>query len=74
MKKIIIFKSDMLGDLILFSPCLKIIKENIRDAHITLICSEFNYQIAKNYEYVDKFIILKKNFIGFLLKNFRYFF
>ena len=74
MKKIIIFKSDMLGDLIMFSPCLKIIKENIRDAHITLICSEFNYQIAKNYEYVDKFIILKKNFIGPLLKNFKYFF
>ena len=74
MKKIIIFKSDMLGDLIMFSPCLKIIKENIRDAHITLICSEFNYQIAKNYEYVDKFIIFKKNFTGLLLKNFKYFF
>ena len=74
MKKIIIFKSDMLGDFILFSPCLKIIKENIKNAHVTLICSEFNYQIAKNYEYVDKFIILKKNFIGLLLKNFKYFF
>ena len=64
----------MLGDFILFSPCLKIIKENIKNAHVTLICSEFNYQIAKNYEYVDKFIILKKNFIGLLLKNFKYFF
>ncbi len=74
MKKIIAFKSDRLGDLMLFSPCLKIIKDNIKDAHITLVCSEFNYQIAKNYEYVDKFIILKKNIIGPLLKNFKYFF
>ncbi len=74
MKKIIAFKSDRLGDLMLFSPCLKIIKDNIKDAHITLVCSEFNYQIAKNYEYVDKFIILKKNIIGLLLKNFKYFF
>jgi len=72
--KIIAFKSDRLGDLMLFSPCLKIIKDNIKDAHITLVCSEFNYQIAKNYEYVDKFIILKKNIIGLLLKNFKYFF
>ena len=74
MKKIIAFKSDRLGDLMLFSPCLKIIKDNIKDAHITLVCSEFNYQIAKNYEYVDKFIIFKKNIIKFLLKNFKYFF
>ena len=74
MIKIIAFKSDRLGDLMLFSPCLKIIKDNIKDAHITLVCSEFNYQIAKNYEYVDKFIIFKKNIIKFLLKNFKYFF
>ena len=51
----------MVGDLINFSPCLKIIKDNKKDSHITLVCSEYNYQIAKNYYYVDKFIIFKKN-------------
>jgi len=70
--KIIIFKSDMVGDLINFSPCLKIIKDNNKDVHITLICSEYNYQIAKNYHQIDKFIIFKKNnFLFNILKNFR---
>ena len=46
--KIIIFKSDKIGDFINFSPCLKIIKDNKSKSHITLVCSVYNYQIAKN--------------------------
>lgn len=71
MNKVIIFKSDMIGDLINFSPCLKIIKDNNKDHHITLICSEYNYQIAKNYTQIDKLIIFKKkNIFINILKNF----
>ena len=71
MVKIIVFKSDALGDLILFSPCLKIFKENFKDSHITLICSKVNYKIAKNYQYIDKFIILEKGIFNFFIKNFK---
>ena len=60
MEKIIIFKSDMVGDLINFSPCLKIIKDNKKDSHITLVCSEYNYQVAKNYSYVDILLIYER--------------
>ena len=63
MNKIIIFKSDMIGDLINFSPCLKIIKDNIKNSHITLICSDYNFQVAKNYTYIDEFIIFKRNLV-----------
>ena len=68
MIKIIIFKSDKIGDLINFSPCIKIIKDNIKDSHITLICSSYNFQVAKNYAYVDEFIILdqKKKFMNII--------
>ncbi len=72
MKKIIIFKTDRIGDFVNFSPCLKILKNNINDSHITLICSKYNYQIAKNYIEIDKIIVIKKNFffdIFFFLKN-----
>jgi len=58
LKKIIIFKTDRVGDLIYFSPCLKNIRENIKDSSITLVCSKYNYQIAKNYKFIDKFIII----------------
>ena len=69
------FKSDRVGDLIYFSPCLNAIKDNNKDSHITLVCSKYNYQIAKNYNFIDKFIIIDKNNILItLLKNFKYFF
>ena len=75
MDKIIIFKSDRVGDLINFSPCLKIIKDEKQDSHITLVCSSYNLQIAKNYKFIDNFIVLdKKNIFYSLIKNFRSFF
>lgn len=71
MDKIIIFKSDRVGDLINFSPCLKIIKNNIKDSHVTLICSDYNIKVAKNYPYVDEFIIFnKKRLFRNIFKNF----
>jgi len=70
--KIIIFKTDRLGDLLNFSPCLKIIKDNKKDYHTTLICSDYNFQIAKNYPYIDEFLIFdKKNFFKNIIKYFR---
>ena len=53
----------MIGDLINFSPCLKIIKDNIKDSHVTLICSNYNFKVAKNYSYVDEFIIFNRKSI-----------
>jgi len=71
-KKILIFKSDMIGDLVNFSPCLKIIKDNDKNYHITLVCSNYNYQIAKNYPLIDEFIIFNKNsFFTNIIKNFK---
>ena len=75
LNKILVFKSDRVGDLIHFSPCLNIIKENVSNAHITLVCSNYNYQIAKNYKSIDSFIILDKRFfLKTLIYNFKTFF
>ena len=70
MKKILIFKNDMLGDFLQLSRCIKEIHENYNDHKITLICSKNNYQIAKNFSFIDKFIILNhKSFIITLFSN-----
>jgi len=62
----------MIGDLINFSPCLKIIKENIKDSQITLICSSYNFKVAKNYTYIDEFIIFeKKKIFKNIFSNFK---
>ena len=69
----IIFKTDKIGDFINFSPCLKIIKHNFKESEISVVCSKSNYQIVKNYEEIDKVIVLKKTLIldfFTMLKNF----
>lgn len=73
--RILIFKSDRIGDLINFSPCLKTIRDNNMGSNITLVCSEYNYQIAKSYNFIDELIIYdKKNILFTLIINFKKFF
>ncbi len=82
MKEIVIFKTDRIGDFINFSPCLKILKDNLNDSKITVICSRYNYKIVKNYKEIDKIIILNKNILldfinlskNIFLKKFDYLF
>ena len=71
-EKILILKSDKIGDFINFSPCLKILKDNFIDCHITMVCSEYNFPIVRNYKYIDNLIVFKSkySFIN-LVKNFK---
>ena len=72
MKKILIFKTDRIGDFVYFSPCLKIIKDNVPDSEITVVCSKYNYQIVKNYKEINKIIVINKVLIldfFLILKN-----
>ena len=72
MKKILIFKTDRIGDFVYFSPCLKIIKDNVPDSEITVVCSKYNYQIVKNYKEINKIIVINKMLIldfFLILKN-----
>ena len=63
MKKILIFKTDRIGDFVYFSPCLKIIKDNIPDSEVTVVCSKYNYQIVKNYKEINNIIVINKIFL-----------
>ena len=60
MENIIIFKIDRVGDLLHLSGCIKAIHENFKGSKITLVCSKYNYQIAKNYSFIQNFIIFDK--------------
>ena len=63
MKKIIIFKTDRIGDFVYFSPCLKNIKDNFKNnCEITVVCGKYNYQIVKNYKEIDKIICFRNNY------------
>ena len=74
MKKILIFKTDKIGDLLNISPIINNLKLNFPNSEITLVCSPYNLSIAKHYSLLKNIIIYKKPFFIFLLKNFRNFF
>ena len=70
MKKILIFKSDKLGDLINISSIFFNLKKKYPDCNITLVCSKYNYPIANIYSNDISIIFNEKNFLYFILKNF----
>ena len=70
MKNILIFKTDKLGDFINISSIIINIKKKFPNCQITLICSNYNYPIAKHYSNNIKLLVLKKPFLFFLIKNF----
>ena len=74
MKKILIFKTDRLGDLLNISPIINNLKLNFPSSTITLVCSEYNKSIAEYYQNDLDLIIFKKPLFFFLLKNIKFIF
>ena len=63
MKKFLIFRTDRVGDFILSCILIKSIKRNKPNSEITVICSDQNYEYAKNYSLVDNAQLYPKKFI-----------
>ena len=60
--KIIIFRYDRIGDFLLSSILINNIKKNNKSNHITVICSNKNYNYIKNSDIVDEAFIMPSNF------------
>jgi len=76
-KKILIFRTDRIGDLIISCPAIISIKKSIPDSQVTLITSSRNYNYAKSlnfftniYEFPKKNILKKIYFIHNLRKQY----
>jgi len=67
--KILIIKTDRVGDFINISPILRFFMEN--NDTIEVICSKYNYQVANKYNFIKKFYFYEKSIIFFLLRNYR---
>jgi ADP-heptose:LPS heptosyltransferase len=70
MKKILIFKSDKIGDLINISSVIKNIKHNFDNCEITLVCSKYNSHIVKYYPEISTILIFENSIIEFIYKYF----
>ena len=70
MKKILIFKSDRIGDLINISSLIKNLKNNFDNSEITLVCSKYNSDIAKYYPELSSILIFENSIIRFIYQYF----
>ena len=71
MKKILIFKSDRIGDLINISPVIYNLKRNYPNSEITIVCSKYNSKLANYYPEFKDIIIFDKSLVFFSFKYFR---
>ncbi len=63
--KILIFRTDRIGDLINTSSFLKSLKNYYGNSEITLVCSSYNRPIAESYKFIDKIVVYDKSFFFF---------
>jgi len=68
-KNILIIKFAAIGDTILLTTTLRILKKNFPDSKIYFLCSDINYKVVKNIKYVDE--ILNEDVHGFLKNPFK---
>ena len=74
---VLIFRTDRIGDLIYTCPSVLTIKDNFINPNITLVCSNKNYEYAKNLNIFNEIIIFpgkgilsKIKFINVLRKRY----
>ena len=73
-RKIIIFRTDLIGDFIITTSLIQKVKNKFPDSDITIVCSKKNYRIAKLYNFFDKIIVFDKklNFFKIISLNFNF--
>ena len=57
MKKIIIFRTDRLGDYLIHSRPIYELKKKISNTRIIVVCSQINEKILKQTDYIDQLIV-----------------
>ncbi len=62
-KNIILFHFTKLGDLVWLTSVFPLIKSYDRNIKITLVTATEYCDIVKDNNYIDKFILYKKNFL-----------
>ena len=71
-KKIIIFRTDRLGDFIIHSRPIYELRKKIKNSYIIVVCSKLNKKILNECNYIDELIIYDKNL--FFLSRLKIFF
>jgi len=63
MKEILIFRTDRIGDLLLYLPLINCLKRNYPSSIINIVCSEKNYSYTRDLQLFNKAYLYPKSFI-----------
>ena len=72
-KRILVSRTDKIGDLILSIPSFFMIKKMYPNAELVAIVRKYNMDIVKNLPYIDRFVILDDYTKAELLEKIAYF-
>ena len=72
-KKIIVSRTDKIGDLILSIPSFYMIKKMYPEAELIVIVRKYNYEIVKNLPYVDRIVRIDDFTQSEILDKIKYF-
>lgn len=72
-KKIIVSRTDKIGDLVLSIPSFFMLRKMYPEAEITVLVRKYNYEIVKNLSYIDRVIKIDDYTQRDLLKKIEYF-
>jgi len=72
-KKILIFRPDRIGDLILTTPAIKILKENFKNSQIDIVVNSYTKPIVENNPFIKNIFCIdeykRKEFIKIIKKE-----
>lgn len=72
-KRIIVSRTDKIGDLILSIPSLYMVKKMYPEAELVVLVRKYNYEIVKNLPYVDRILRIDDYTQSELLEKIPYF-
>ena len=64
MNKILVFRTDRIGDFLISAPIFSAIKRKYKNCKIDIVCSNFNYEYVKSFNFFNKVFLYPDNLLN----------
>ena len=64
MNKILVFRTDRIGDFLVSAPIFSSLKRKFKNCKIDIVCSNLNYDYVKSFNFFDKVFLYPDNFLN----------
>ena len=64
MNKILVFRTDRIGDFLISTPIFSSLKRKFKNCKIDIVCSNLNYNYVKSFNFFNKVFLYPDNFLN----------